>query len=347
MQSFTNLSAEKRRFELERLRIEHRHLLCEEKRKDFAKRPSCPYCKQTHVYKVGVNKTGRKRFKCSACNKSYTIQTGTCFHWLHMRSKFERYMYSMMQEGHRSLKSMSLEFNISYVTAFDWRHKILSSLRVSPDEFRGFVELRNTILPYSRKGIGKSKPSKKVPGKPLSPVHLIIAADSEQQKSVHVASIGQLRGSDIESRLKNRIQTGSSIVSRFTKAEDVFDAISWFGKKNKLSISRFDEDSNPNDYDDKNAKHLEQELRTLVFQKTRGVSTKYLDHYGRWATIMRTQKLVRDYVFEALRYRGGWAGYTAREDIFARFVKNHSEVEYIQTSHRRWKTAVIYKRENT
>jgi hypothetical protein len=40
--------------------IGHSLPLGEEKRKDLIKHPSCPYCKQTHVYKVGVNKTGRK-----------------------------------------------------------------------------------------------------------------------------------------------------------------------------------------------------------------------------------------------------------------------------------------------
>lgn len=252
----------------------------------------------------------------------------------------------MMWNGHRPLKTMVAEFNISFVTAFDWRHKILASLNCTPKQFQGLVELRNSILPFSRKGIGRSKAAKSAPKNPNIPVQLIITADTEYNASIHVARIGKLKATDITARLKNRFSNGAAIVSRVFEDETGKPhyqsiAIKQFSKSNNLSIKQFSESDNPFDLDDKNSSRFDNDLKSLIFNKAHGVSSKYLQHYADWTTLMRMRKEIKVIQSELYANHQGWAAYTAREAYFQQFMRDYSETEHIRTSNRVWKTTLF------
>ncbi len=341
MQPFTTLSYSNRILHLDRLRIEHKILHQKEKQREFAKRPPCPYCNQTHVFKYGISPAGLTRYQSSACKKSYTTRSGTPAHWLHLRTKFDKYMYDMMFNGHRPLKTMAAEFNISFVTAFDWRHKILASLNCTPKQFQGLVELRNSILPFSRKGIGRSKAANTAPEKTSLPVQIIITADTEYNASIHVARIGKLKATDIEVRLKNRFSRDAAIVSRVFedktgKPHHQSMAIKQFSKSNHLSIQQFSNSDNPLDLDDKNSSRFDSDLKSLIFKKTRGVSSKYLQHYADWTTLMRMRKEIKVIQAELYHNQQGLAAYTAREAYFQQFMQEFAEIEHVRTSHWYW-----------
>jgi hypothetical protein len=105
-----------------------------------------------------------------------------------------------------------------------------------------------------------------------------------------------------------------------------------------LSIQQFSKTDNPFDLDDKNSSRFDTDLKSLIFNKTRGVSSKYLQHYADWTTLMRMRKEIKVIQAELYQNQQGWAAYTAREAYFQRFMQEYAETDYIQTSFRVWKT---------
>ena len=58
----------------------------------------------------------------------------------------------MVQE--KTLDKIKVELEINKKTAFDWKHKILSSISdTNDDEFTGITESDETFFLYSSKGI--------------------------------------------------------------------------------------------------------------------------------------------------------------------------------------------------
>jgi transposase-like protein len=104
----------------------------------YDKQAYCPWCEGKQYYKYGMDK-GSQRFKCKECRHTFTEYTGTWLDGLRKKSHVERYL-ELMIEG-KSLDKISVTLGINKKTAFDWRHKILSSLRQDAgNEFDGITE---------------------------------------------------------------------------------------------------------------------------------------------------------------------------------------------------------------
>lgn len=86
----------------------------------------CPHCNCQSFIKYGFFK-GIQRYKCKCCKKTFSTVTNSIYSyskktllcWL----KF--YEFTLEQQ---SLRYCSKKLNISLITAFNWRHKILRSL---------------------------------------------------------------------------------------------------------------------------------------------------------------------------------------------------------------------------
>ncbi len=335
MNPFTTLSPSQRIAHLDQLQAEHKAMCKKEKALVFSNRPACPFCNQTHVHSVGF-RNGINHYRCTSCKKSYSARTGTSFYWIHHRQKFDLYMQDMLTNGHKPLKQMCLKYKISVLTAFDWRHKILAALNCSPKQFKGLIELRNSAYRFSRKGARLSKSSENAPERTSTPVQLLITADYNNNAGINIARIGKLKVSDIEQHLAKRIDQDHVIVSPYSKG------IHEFAKTKKLAITTFSERNNPHELDDKKAKELNEKLKLLIIQQTRGVSTKYLDHYSRWAVItynLLSEQSVKQLKKEIENHNSAWYSYVNIEAIYKQFAVKYSDEDFVQTSHRQWKFA--------
>lgn len=114
------------------------------------KQGECPHCNHTKYVKFGF-KSGSQRYKCKSCNRSFTEYTGTWIAGLHHKDKIDDYLDLMVQE--KSLDNIKVSLEINKKTAFDWRHKILSSISDTDDEFTGITESDETFFLHSSKGI--------------------------------------------------------------------------------------------------------------------------------------------------------------------------------------------------
>ena len=113
------------------------------------KQGECPHCGHAKYVKFGTDK-GSQRYKCKSCKRNFTEYTGTWMAGLHKKDKIDAYLVLMIEE--RSLDNIKQELHINKKTAFDWRHKILSSFEeVNKDVFSGITESDETFLLFSER----------------------------------------------------------------------------------------------------------------------------------------------------------------------------------------------------
>jgi len=114
------------------------------------KQAECPHCGHVKYVKFGIDK-GAQRYKCKSCKRNFTEYTGTWMSGIHKKNKIDAYMGLMLEE--KSLDKIREELGINKKTAFDWRHKILSSFEnIDKGTFSGITESDETFLLFSEKG---------------------------------------------------------------------------------------------------------------------------------------------------------------------------------------------------
>lgn len=110
----------------------------------------CPHCESKLFVKNG-KRGSTQRYKCKSCCKIFTSRTGTSLHRIQKLDKFELYR-SLMLEAYYPIKQIAEKVGISIQTAFDWRHKILSSTKEDDSTFEGVTEIDDIWFLYSQKG---------------------------------------------------------------------------------------------------------------------------------------------------------------------------------------------------
>jgi len=162
----------------------------------------CPHCGQAKYVKYGIDK-GAQRYKCKSCKRNFTEYTGTWLARIQRKDKVDAYIDLMLEEN--SLDKIKSELSINKKTAFDWRHKILSSLEeTDKGGFTGITESDETFILFSEKGKrnlsrkGKKRGTKaKTKGISNEHVAVIVTADRVDQKEFSVATLGRIKKIDI------------------------------------------------------------------------------------------------------------------------------------------------------
>ena len=111
----------------------------------------CPYCQGMRYVKNGKYK-GHQRYKCKTCSRNFSAVTGTSFQGIKKVDKFEEYKSILFTQGFTPLETIAKRVGISIQTAFDWRHKIFSSLKPEETNFKGVTEMDDVWFLYSQKG---------------------------------------------------------------------------------------------------------------------------------------------------------------------------------------------------
>lgn len=249
------------------------------------KQGECPHCGHSKYVKFGKDK-GAQRYRCNSCRKSFTEYSGTWMAGLHKKDKIDAYLVLMAEE--KSLDKIKQELQINKKTAFDWRHKILSSLGdIEKDEFTGITESDETFLLFSEKGKrtlnrkGKKRGGKaKKRGISNEQVAIIATADRAGQQDLNVATIGRLKKTDIEAAI------GSRISSRTILCSDSHVSFKGFAIDN--SIEHHTIRANLKQYVKNDIYHVQHvnsihnRLKKWVNYQFWGVSTKYLQQYLNW-----------------------------------------------------------------
>jgi transposase-like protein len=249
------------------------------------KQGACPHCGHPKYVKLGFDK-GAQRYKCKSCKRNFTEYTGTWMAGIHKKDKIDDYMALMLEE--KSLDKIKEELKINKKTAFDWRHKILSSLdETEKGSFTGITESDETFMLFSEKGKkslarkGRKRGAKaKKRGISDELVSVIVTADRAGQQELSVATLGRVKKIDIEKSI------GSRICDKTVLCSDSHVSYKGFALDNSLEhhAIRADLKQYVKDglYHVQHVNSLHNKLKKWLNEQFWGVSTKHLQQYLNW-----------------------------------------------------------------
>ena len=118
----------------------------------------CPDCESEHIIRFGKYTTlvdgdevVKQCYRCKACRMTFTDLTNTAIYRTRYLNKWTKFIECMI-EGYSLRKSAILIGDITHVTLFYWRHKVLSSLKqIDISNFEGIIEMDETYFLYSEK----------------------------------------------------------------------------------------------------------------------------------------------------------------------------------------------------
>lgn len=282
----------------------------------------CPECKSNLLVKNG--KRGKlQKYKCKSCLKVFTSRTGTALHKLQKPDKFEAYK-TMMFENYLPLKQMASKIGISIQTAFDWRHKILSSINNDSVRFTGITEIDDIWFLYSQKGRKGLKYSRKRGGSKRAgdngfQAKLLVTSDRKSNTNLSLVRIGRLKKTDIERKISGKFLDDATLVS------DKHRSISSFAKSEGLNHVNFisSEHTAGGEYHVQGVNYLASKLKSIINHSLRGVSTKYLQSYANWVNLI--SKGIENIDFNN---DGVVDIHKNRESIYKKFIENFSTRTY-------------------
>lgn len=249
-------------------------------------------------------------------------------HRLQKTDKFELYK-SLMLESYYPLKQIAKKVGISLQTAFDWRHKILTTMDDSDKTFEGITEIDDIWFLYSQKGRKGLDYSRKRGGSKRSgdndfQAKLLITADRNKTTDMSLVRVGRLKKADIERKVSGKFAKDCALVS------DKHRSIAAFAKSENLEHVSFKASQHTagGDYHVQNINNMAANLKTLINRNMKGVSTKYLQSYANWFQL-RNKKIKPEEMGRMLVNNKNAASiHMNREGLYKWFIENFSRRTY-------------------
>jgi len=111
---------------------------------------SCPHCACERVKRWG-HAHGLRRFRCSACHRTFNALTGSGLARLHHRERWLEHGAALQDA--KSIRKTAQALGVAVSTAFRWRHRFLAAARQNkPGGMTGIVEADETFFRRSFKG---------------------------------------------------------------------------------------------------------------------------------------------------------------------------------------------------
>lgn len=287
----------------------------------------CPHCESKLFVKNGKLREVQK-YKCKVCCKVFTSKTGTSLHRLQKPKKFELYK-SLMLESYYPIKQIADKVGVSIQTAFDWRHKILSSTINDDKPFEGITEIDDIWFLYSQKGRRGLAYSRKRGGSRRAgdngfQAKLLITTDRNKTSDMSLVRIGRLKKADIERKVSGRFSEDCELVS------DKHRSISAFAKSEKLKHFNFKASKHTagGEYHVQNINNMAAALKAVINGTFKGVSTKYLQNYANWYKI-KCKSVDTQEIGRMLQENKNVVNlHVNREGIYKWFIENFSKRTY-------------------
>lgn len=250
----------------------------------------CPHCGSNKVVRYG-SYHGRQRYLCRACEKTFTDLSATALHYIHDKEKFINAARFMLK-GY-TLSQSAQEVGINIATAFNWRHKILDSLKnIEDDILSGIVEADDTFFLHSRKGSRnmERKPRKrggksKKRGISSDQVCVLVARDRNEHILSEIATFGRPSADEIDKLLGKRLSKQSILLT------DKHPSFRCFAKNKGFSYRSLNLSKGrrviKGIYHIQNVNSYHSRLKGWI-ARFKGVATKYLSNYLHWFEFIDT-----------------------------------------------------------
>ena len=247
------------------------------------------------LYKNGTTKSGIQKYICSGCRVTSSETTNTII--CHSKLSFEiwRTVIDNLLNGF-SLRRIAEENNISLLTSFRLRHKVLYALKhfveninlsgeIQSDEKYFSINLKGTktknMPRYSKKRTSTSSPYR---GISHHKVCVVSSIDENDNLLLKIVGLGRCTTDMLNQSLGKKINKAKSITA------DSASAYQEFCKINNLTLNAIPSGFHENDiYNISEINGIHSQLETWL-SKFRGVSTRHLQEYLDWFVYIFTMK---------------------------------------------------------
>jgi len=294
---------------------------------------SCPFCNSKKFSHNGHGSSGKARFICKKCNRTFSETTGTPIHAIKKQEHFFMFL-NVMSEGYQTLHKMAEITGVTVSTAFQWRHKIMSAMNASLRKYDGITDFNTGVVPFSRKGLRKC--SHDLNDSSIK-ANVLAVADYSNNSELTLLSIGTLKPMDFTNELAEKLRNNAIVITPWNRP------VAEFSRTGNLGFTLFRPEKSYNRFDVRNADKLHAAMDNYVMKRMKGVSTKYLQAYSEWIDrIAGIRKVKADFWNALLKNQAAWGRYVNREAIFSTFMRSRAETEYVRALNREWKTAEKY-----
>lgn len=228
---------------------------------------SCPRCNSLHFKKHGKHKN-IQRFRCKKCNRTFNLTSGTPFHYMHKKEKAISYLQTM-QNG-LSIRKAAKATNIAIQTSFNWRHKFLI-FEQEQNKIKQTTTISSHSTPFSSKG-SREKAHKTYP----ATINLLLHSHNATPRIQRFKTNATVK--EITKQLNKATQPQVVITNKLNRKLN--KSIKHTHFKINTSQKRFQQI-----YTEQTCKQTVDHL-TIWMKRFKGVSTKYLQHYWNWYTLV-------------------------------------------------------------
>lgn len=259
----------------------------------------CPDCESEYIVRYGTystivdgDKVEKQRYRCKACKKTFTDLTNTALYRTRHLNQGIKFIECMI-EGYSLRKSAELVGNVTHVTLFYWRHKLLSSLKqIEISNFEGIVEMDETYFLYSEKGQRKIKDRKprkrggsaKKRGISNEQVCVLVARDREKMTFSQTLGMGRLTKEQLDKAIGHKLSNENVLCT------DSWRAFKTYAAEKGMDIYQFKSDGKVRTkglYHIQNVNNYHRRLKGWI-QRFNGVATKYLNNYLTWFQVLES-----------------------------------------------------------
>lgn len=302
--------------------------------KVFHKVNKCPHCGSEKIKRNGTNiRTGNQRFVCKACGKSFSATTGTVLFSLKKPEKFISSFKCL--EDKRTIAETAKELGVNTHTAFDWRHKALSTMTSSaPRKLNGRVQCDETEIPVNEKGSRnlKRKPRKRgndfrrnemdEEGGEPSTIQVVTLSSNTGNNLMVPVRTKRLSAKEIDMAIGDKLAWDTMLIT-----DKHHSYVKFAGRHNIHLRQVLSKDHvNPKDktINVQRVNTLHSHLKNFLMQ-FHGVSSKYLANYTSWF-LYYFKKASNTVSFDKVLLSEMLSDYQSRK-IYSRFLRNEVTIQ--------------------
>jgi transposase-like protein len=259
----------------------------------------CPHCQSLKVKKCSLSPTRikRQRYKCKNCKKCFSFFGGTILNRTRKDLQMWKDYIDYMFDGY-SIKEIAELLEITRVTAFRWRHKILSVLekKFMNDELSGIVEMDETFVREAQKGCPWIiRPTRKLRGISHQQTGILVAIDRNNNVVSRVYGQGRITTTQVKKILHKRIDKKSLLIT------DGCKAYIKFAKDENLDLKQLKDSTSvvSKVYHINHVNSYHSYLKDFL-KGFRGISTKNLDKYLAWFKFAKQKGKDLEFLFNNL-----------------------------------------------
>lgn len=182
--------------------------------------PTCPRCGSTAVAENGFTRSGIQRYVCRACSDNLDAPAGTAIGG--MRVGFPTFAeFVVLMRHNATIGSIAGSCGVTHTLAFEWRHRVPSSVRGYQDR----VTLRDKVW-IDETPVDDTEPCPKLgnrrsQGLSKEKACICFAIDSHTSIVARRAGNGKPSGKRVLAALGGNIERGSTIIDDMEKAHNL------------------------------------------------------------------------------------------------------------------------------